>query len=252
DFSLHVGSMVRSPVARPFNTQHCCVRPAGHTAAAHRQELATIAAPALTRLSKVFEEVMNRIDASRPGEIGRRQVTAALALAALPPGASLAERQFNLPPPVTPIATQIFDLHTYIVWICVVIFVGVFSVMFYSIFAHRKSKGHQAAQFHENTLVEIVWTAIPFLILMFMAFPATKTVLAMKDSWGPDMTEKTRVFQGRWHYDSPAQGFWYRSTRAPPQAQIQNREARGEHSRLEVNQRMVVPGGKRVGVLITA
>ena len=195
---------------------------------------------------------MNRIDADRPDEIGRRQVAAALALSTLTPGAAFAQRQFNLQPPVTPIATQIFDLHTYIFWICVVIFVGVFSVMFYSIFAHRKSKGHPAAQFHENTLVEIVWTAIPFLILMFMAFPATKTVLAMKDTSVPDMTVKITGYQWKWHYDYLDHGFSYVSNLATPQAQIHNQEAKGEHYLLDVDQPMVVPVGKRVRVLVTA
>src|SRR6266699_6692618 len=112
----------------------------------------------------------------------------ALMLAADP---SLAALEYNLQTPVTPIGKQIFDLHTYILWICVVIFICVFSVMFYSIFAHRKSKGHQAAQFHENTLVEIIWTVIPLLILVVMAVPATRTILAMKDTAVPDRTVKT-------------------------------------------------------------
>jgi len=196
---------------------------------------------------------MDRIDtARRPRGNGRRPGNAALALSALVPGAAFAERQYNLPPPVTPVATQIFDLHTYILWICVAIFVGVFSVMFYSIFAHRKSKGHQAAKFHENTLAEVVWTAIPFLILLFMAFPATKTVLAMKDSSVPDMTVKVTGFQWKWNYDYLDHGFSYMSNLATPQAQIHNREAKGEHYLLDVDQPMVVPVGKKVRILVTA
>ena len=97
-------------------------------------------------------------------------------------GPALAVADWNLQPPVTPIARQMYDLHYFIFWICVVIFVAVFGVMFYSLFRHRKSLGHQSAHFHENTIVEIVWTVIPFLILLFMAFPATKTILAMKDT----------------------------------------------------------------------
>ena len=172
--------------------------------------------------------------------------------ALLAPGAASAERALNLQPPVTPIATQIFDLHTYIMWICVAIFVGVFSVMFYSIFAHRKSKGHQAVQFHENTLVEIVWTVIPFLILLFMAFPATKTVLAMKDTSVPDMTVKVTGFQWKWHYDYLDHGFSYMSNLATPAAQIHNQETKGEHYLLDVDQPMVVPVGKKVRLLVTA
>src|SRR5208282_876491 len=120
--------------------------------------------------------------------------------AAFAAGLAQAAKEYNLQPPVTPIATQIFDLHTYIMAICAVIFVGVFSVMFYSIFAHRKSKGHQAAQFHENTLVEVVWTVIPFLILLLMAVPATQTVLAMKDTSAPDLTIKVTGSQWKWNY----------------------------------------------------
>jgi len=197
---------------------------------------------------------MDRIDtASAATEIARRMGHAALAASLLASsGAVYAEREYNLQTPVTSIAAQIFDLHTYIMWTCVVIFVGVFSVMFYSIFAHRKSKGHQAAQFHENTMVEIVWTVIPFLILLFMAFPATKTVLAMKDASVPDMTVKVTGFQWKWHYDYLDHGFSYVSNLTTPDAQIHNREVKGEHYLLEVDQPMVVPAGKKVRVLITA
>src|SRR5437764_9367653 len=128
---------------------------------------------------------------------------------AIIPASALADREYNLQIPVTPIASQIFDLHTYIMWICVVIFIGVFAVMFYSIFAHRKSKGHQAAQFHENTTVEVVWTIIPFFILVFMAFPATKTILSMKDTTVPDMTIKVTGYQWKWGYDYIDDGFGF-------------------------------------------
>ena len=117
------------------------------------------------------------------------------------PGIAEAAREYNLQPPVTPIARQMYDLHAFIFWICVVIFVVVFGVMFYSIFRHRKSVGHQAAHFHENTTVEIVWTVIPFLILLFMAFPATRTILALKDTSTPDMTIKITGYQWKWIYD---------------------------------------------------
>jgi len=165
---------------------------------------------------------------------------------------SLAALVYNLQTPVTPIGEQIFDLHTYILWICVVIFVCVFSVMFYSIFAHRKSKGHQAAQFHENTLVEVVWTVIPFLILLFMAIPATETVLAMKDTSVPDVTIKVTGYQWKWGYDYLDEGFGFVSNLATPYAQIYNQEAKGEHYLLDVDQPLVVPAGKKVRVLITA
>src|SRR5581483_8933377 len=109
---------------------------------------------------------MNCIEAlAGMGRMAVRRARAALLTAACMPAVALADRAFNLPPPVTPIARQIFELHLIIFIICVVIFIVVFGVMFYSIYAHRRSKGHVAAQFHENTSVEIIWTIIPFLIL---------------------------------------------------------------------------------------
>ena len=177
--------------------------------------------------------------------------TAAL-VAALAPALALAAKEYNLQAPVTPVATQIFDLHTYIMAICVVIFIGVFSVMFYSIFAHRKSKGHKAAQFHENTLVEIIWTVIPFLILLVLAIPATRTILAMKDTSVPDLTVKITGSQWKWSYDYLDDGFGYYSNLKTPVAQIEQGEPKGEHFLLEVDQPMVVPVNKKIRLLITS
>lgn len=177
--------------------------------------------------------------------------TAAL-IAALVPAWALAAKEYSLQAPVTPIATEIFDLHTSIMWICALIFVGVFSVMFYSIFAHRKSKGHQAAQFHENTLVEVVWTVIPFLILVVMAIPATRTILAMKDSSVPDLTIKITGSQWKWSYDYLDDGFGYYSNLKTPVAQIEGEEPKGDHYLLEVDEPMVVPADKKIRLLITS
>jgi cytochrome c oxidase subunit II len=173
-------------------------------------------------------------------------------MAVLASGAANAALVFDLQPPVTPIAQQMYDLNVLIFWICVVIFCAVFGVMFYSIFKHRKSVGHKAAQFHENTTVEIVWTVIPFLILLGMAWPATKTILAMKDTSGPDMTVKVTGYQWKWGYDYLQEGFGFYSNLATPLAQIENREPKGEHYLLEVDHPLVVPIGAKVRVLITA
>ena len=188
----------------------------------------------------------------RKGAMARGAARSAGLAAGLVPALAQAARAINLQAPVTPIATEIFDLHTYIMAICAVIFVGVFSVMFYSIFAHRKSKGHQAAQFHENTVVEVVWTIIPFLILLFMAFPATLTVLAMKDTSTPDLTVKVTGSQWKWNYNYLAEGFDYYSNLKTPQAQIEGREPMGEHYLLEVDEPLVLPVGKKVRLLITS
>ncbi len=183
---------------------------------------------------------------------GHRLMGMVLAAAFAAPGAALAMPDWNLQPPVTPIARQMFDLHSFIFWVCVVIFVGVFGVMFYSIFRHRKSLGHEAHPFHENALVEIIWTVIPFLILLFMAFPATKTILAMKDTTAPDLTVKITGYQWKWNYDYLDEGFGFYSSLSTPLAQIENREPKGEHYLLEVDNPMVVPVNAKVRVLITA
>ena len=178
------------------------------------------------------------------------------AAAALPalflPSLAHAALEWNLQQPITPIAQQMFDLHSYIFWVCAVIFVLVFGVMFYSIFKHRKSVGHQAAQFHENTTVEVVWTVIPLLILLFMAWPATKTILAMKDTSAPDITIKVTGYQWKWGYDYLQEGFGFYSNLATPLAQIENREPKGPNYLLEVDRPLVVPVDTKVRVIITA
>ena len=183
---------------------------------------------------------------------GRRPMRWAGVAALLAPGVALAERSWNLQPPVTPIAQQQYDLHLFIFWICVVIFVAVFGVMFYSILKHRKSLGHEPAQFHENTLVEVVWTVVPFLILLFMAFPATRTILAMKDTSAPDMTVKVTGYQWKWGYDYLQDGFGFYSNLTTPLSQIENREPKGENYLLEVDNPLVVPVDSKVRLLITA
>jgi cytochrome c oxidase subunit 2 len=196
----------------------------------------------------VFGESMDRIKAA--WRIGR--LLPALLITALASGAAWADREWNLPPPVTPIAHEIFELHAIIFWICVLIFFVVFGAMGYSIYAHRKSKGHVAEQFHENTTVEIIWTVIPFIILVLMAWPATKTVLAMKDASAADLTVKITGSQWKWNYDYMNDGFGYFSELATPYAQIQNLEKKNEHYLLEVDRPLVVPVNKKIRLLITS
>jgi len=175
-----------------------------------------------------------------------------LALLWAAPATTQAAREWNLQTPVTPVARQMYDLHSFIVWVCVAIFVAVFGVMFYSIFRHRKSVGHKAAQFHENTTIEVIWTVIPFLILLFMAFPATKTILAMKDTTAPDLTVKVTGYQWKWNYDYLQEGFGFYSNLATPLAQIENRAPKGEHYLLEVDNPLVVPVDSKVRLIVTA
>jgi cytochrome c oxidase subunit II len=180
------------------------------------------------------------------------------ALAANTAWAESAAYAVNIPPPASPIATQIYGLHMYILYVCLAIFVIVFALMFYSIFKFRKSKGAQPdVNFHESTLIEIIWTAIPFFILIAMAIPATKTVLDMKDSTSPDMSIKVTGYQWGWRYDYAAEGVGFYSNLSTPWSQIglpgeKATEAKGKDYLLEVDNPMVVPVGKRVRLLITS
>jgi len=181
---------------------------------------------------------------------------AALAAAAALAGTANAGYDVDILPPASPIAHQIYDLHWAIMWVCVAIFFVVFGAMFYSVFKHRKSVGAQAAHFHENTTVEVIWTIIPFLILVGMAYPATKTVLEMKDSSSPDLTIKVTAYQWAWEYDYLQDGVKFNSLLSTPRAQIEEWERKGEQKGpdylLEVNNPMVVPAGKKVRLLVTA
>ncbi|HEX4942907.1 MAG TPA: cytochrome c oxidase subunit II [Usitatibacteraceae bacterium] len=182
---------------------------------------------------------------------------AALAAAALAVAASAnAAYDVDILPPASPIARQIYDLHWAILWVCVVIFIVVFGTMFYSVFKHRKSVGAKAANFHENTTVELIWTVIPFIILIGMAYPATKTVLEMKDASSPDLTIKVTAYQWAWEYDYLQDGVKFNSLLATPRAQIEEWQRKGDKKNadylLEVDNPMVVPAGKKVRLLVTA
>lgn len=177
------------------------------------------------------------------------------ALLALFPAIASAAYQMNLQPPVTRIAGEIYELHTLMMIIIVIVFLLVFSVMFYSIFKHRKSVGAKAAQFHESTTVEIIWTVIPLVILVGMAWPATKTVLSLKDTSNPDITIKATGHQWKWGYDyikGEGEGISFLSALSTPQDQIRNGAPKGENYLLEVDNAVVVPVGKKVRILTTA
>ena len=167
-------------------------------------------------------------------------------------GTSQAAYDLNLKAPVTEIAAQIYDLHMLIVWVCLAIFVVVFAVMFYSLYKHRKSVGHKAAQFHEHHTLEIIWTIIPALILIVMAVPATKTIFAMKDTSAADMTVKVTGYQWKWEYDYLDKNVKFISNLSTTQDQIDNKAEKGENYLLEVDNPMVVPVGKKVRVVLTA
>jgi len=182
--------------------------------------------------------------------IGQRAAMVGAALATSQP--ALAEYGYNLQVPASQVAQDVFQLHNLIMLVCLGIFVVVFGAMFYSLLKHRKSVGHQAAHFHENTTVEVIWTVIPFVILMGMAYPAAKVVIDMKDTSSPDMTVKVTGYQWKWGYDYLNDEISFYSTLSTPREQINGTAAKGEHYLLEVDEPMVVPVGKRVRLLITA
>jgi len=176
----------------------------------------------------------------------------ALVTGLLLPAVVMADWTMNMTPGVTGTSNQIFSLHMTILWICVAIGVVVFGVMFWSIFAHRKSQGHKAANFHENTLVEVLWTAIPFAILVAMAVPATATLIEMYDTTESEVDIKITGYQWRWQYEYINDGFGYFSSLSTPRDQIENRQAKGENYLLEVDKPLVIPVGKKVRFLLTA
>ncbi len=137
-------------------------------------------------------------------------------------GFAAAEYGLNLRPGVTSIAQNAYSLHMLILWICVAIGVVVFGAMFYSIINHRKSKGAVAAQFHESTTVEIIWTIIPFLILIGMAIPATKALIAMEDTRNSDISIKVTGYQWKWQYEYLGEDVSFFSTLSTPNDEIMN------------------------------
>jgi len=166
-----------------------------------------------------------------------------------------AVRQLNFQPPVTAIASDIYQLHTLMMVICVVIFLAVFGVMFYSILKHRKSLGHKAASFHESTTVEIAWTVVPFIIVILMALPATKTVVAMKDTSNADITIKATGMQWKWGYDyikGEGEGIAFYSALATPRDQIHEGATKGDNYLIEVDNPLVVPVNKKIRIVTTA
>jgi cytochrome c oxidase subunit 2 len=181
--------------------------------------------------------------------------TAALAVNNLPGGPAV--NQLDLHPPVTRLAGEIQWLHNYIMIICVVIFIGVFGFMFYSILKHRKSQGAKAANFHESVAVEIAWTIVPFFIVIAMALPATKAVVAMKDTTNADITIKATGYQWKWGYDylkGEGEGIGFLSTLDVAQREMSSsgKPPATDDYLLKVDNPLVVPVGKKIRVITTA
>ena len=178
----------------------------------------------------------------------------AMAVNDLPGGPAV--NQLDLHPPVTQIAADQRWLHYYILIFCALIFIAVFGVMFYSILKHRKSVGAKAANFHESVKVEIAWTVVPFIIVILMALPATKTVVAMKDTSSADLTIKATGIQWKWGYDylkGEGEGIGFVSTLDPTQrAMSDSGKPSGDDYLFKVDNPLVVPVDKKVRIITTA
>ena len=180
--------------------------------------------------------------------------TAAHAVKDLPGGPAVNQLDFH--PAATKIAEEQHSLHVFMMVLCTVIFVAVFAVMFYSIWKHRKSVGHKPATFHESMTVEVIWTIVPFIIVILMALPATKVLVAQKDTTNADLTIKATGYQWKWGYDyikGEGEGIGFISTLDNAQREMSNAgKPSGDDYLLKVDNPMVVPVGKKIRIITTA
>ena len=209
------------------------------------------------KLVRTMKNISNQLASllSRAGIfVGAWMATAAYAVNDLPGGPAV--NQLNLHPAATKIAEEQQWLHWFMLIICTVIFVAVFAVMFYSIWKHRKSVGHKPATFTESITVEVIWTAVPFLIVILMALPATKVLVAQKDTTNADLTIKATGYQWKWGYDyikGEGEGLSYISTLDSGQRAMSDAgKPEGDNYLLKVDNPLVVPVGQKVRVITTA
>ena len=190
------------------------------------------------------------------GGFMKRLTTLLSALVAMMSTNVFAEYGLNMTEGVTSISHDIYDLHMMVFWVCVVIAVVVFGAMFYSVFAHRKSKGAVAAQFHESTKAELVWTIVPVIILVGMAIPASKVLIDLEDTTKAEMSVKITGHQWKWQYDYPEEGISFISNLAQSHKDVvtgtdADREAVGNYL-LEVDKHLVLPVDTSIRFLITS
>jgi cytochrome c oxidase subunit II len=165
--------------------------------------------------------------------------------------AESAARQLNMPQGVTEVSQAAYDIHMIMMWICTVIGVGVFGFMFSVMYAHRKSRGAVAENFHENLTVELLWTIVPTIILIVMAVPATTALMKVYDTQNPDIDIKVTGYQWKWQYEYIGEDVKFMSELSTPLDEVYGRAPKGEHYLREVTQPLVIPVGKKVRFLIT-
>jgi cytochrome c oxidase subunit 2 len=160
--------------------------------------------------------------------------------------------QLNMTRGATDISAGVYDMHMLMFFICVLIGAGVFIAMFISMYFHRKSRGAKPANFHENVKVEIAWTVIPFVILVFMAVPAMNLLIDMEDASEPDVSILVTGSQWKWHYKYMDNDVEYFSKLATQADQISGKLPKGKNYLLEVDRPLVIPTGQKVRFLITS
>lgn len=180
-----------------------------------------------------------------------------LAAVLLGPGTALAAYDLNMTQSVTSVGKDMYDLHQLVMWICTIVGIGVFGIIIYSLINHRKSKGAVAAQFHESTTVEIIWTVIPLIILVIIAIPATKTLIEYEDTSNSDVTIKVTGWQWKWQYEYLDEGvsFFSNLDKASNDARQKGSGANVhdvDHYLLNVDKPIVVPVNKKVRILTTS
>lgn len=160
--------------------------------------------------------------------------------------------QLNMPQGVTEVSQAAYDIHMIMMWICTAIGVVVFGFMFYVMYAHRKSRGAVAENFHENIVVELLWTIVPALILIVMAIPATTALLKVYNTEDAEIDIKVTGYQWKWQYEYLGEGVKFMSELRTSQDEIYGREPKGEHYLREVTEPLVIPAGKKVRFLVTS
>ena len=207
-----------------------------------------------TLLPAAVRQRGTRIGLALAGMLASAWAQAQQAVNDLPGGPAV--NQLDLHPPMSGIAQQQQSLHYIVLWICIVIFVAVFGVMFYSILKHRKSVGHKAANFHESVAVEIAWTIIPFAIVIGMGALATRTVVAMKDTSNADITIKATGYQWKWGYDylkGEGEGINFLSTLdLSHRLMSDSGKPSGDNYLLKVDNPLVVPVNQKIRIVTTA
>lgn len=175
----------------------------------------------------------------------------------LGPGSAFAEYELNMSETVTVVGKEIYGLHMLVLWIVTIVGIGVFGVMIYSLFKHRKSKGAKPAQFHESTTVEVIWTIIPLVVLVLIAIPATKTLISIEDTSNADVTVKATGWQWKWQYEYLNEGLSFFSNLSAESTEASQLDSgvdvrKVENYLLDVDKPIVVPVNKKIRILTTS